>query len=51
MGYPVVIDFKSYETEEQIQKHLASVIDLDFLKSDSELVQGLDQLLANHRPT
>jgi hypothetical protein len=46
MGYPLVIDFKPYETEEQIQTYLGSVLDLAFLKSDSELVRGLDQLLA-----
>jgi hypothetical protein len=46
MGYPVVIDFKPYETEEQIQKYLGSVLDLAFLKSDLELIRGLDQRIA-----
>jgi hypothetical protein len=50
MGYPVVIDFKPYETEEQIQTYLAGVLDLDFLRSDAELVQGLDQLLSAEGP-
>ena len=50
MGYPVLIDFKPYETEAEIQTYLDETLDLQFLKPDKALVQGLDSLIGAFRP-